>query len=42
MATGFGYGLWEIRELWDFTMNRVGGHSKPMGYHRLWVITGMV
>jgi len=41
MMTRFGYGLWDITELWDFTGNRVGGHSKPMGYYRLWVMTGM-
>ena len=34
MMTGFSYGLWDIGELWDFTGNRVGGHSNP------WVITG--
>jgi hypothetical protein len=36
MMTASGYGLW------DFT--GVGGHSnlKPMGYHRLWVVTSMV
>ena len=41
MMTRFGYGLWDITELWDFTGNGVGGHSKPMGYYRLWVMTGM-
>ena len=28
--------------LWDFTGKGVGGHRKPMGYHRLWVVTSMV
>jgi hypothetical protein len=40
--TRFGYGLWDFRELWDFTSNRVGRHRKPMGYHRLWVVKSMV
>ena len=34
MVTGFSYGLSNIGELWDFTGNRVGGHSNP------WVIAG--
>ena len=34
MMTRFSYGLWDMRELWDFTGNRVGGCSKP------WVTTG--
>jgi hypothetical protein len=42
MRTASGYGLWDFRGLWDFTGNGVGGHSKPMGYHRLWVVTSMV
>jgi hypothetical protein len=34
MTTSLGFGLWGIRELWNFTGNGVGGHSKP------WVTTG--
>ena len=42
MVTRFGYGLWDLGGLWDFTGNRVGGHLKPMGYYRLWGVRSMV
>lgn len=35
------HGLWDITGLWDFSGNQVGGHTKPMGYYRLWGIRGM-
>ena len=38
MMTRFGYELWDITELWDFTGNGVGGNSKPMGYYRLCIL----
>jgi hypothetical protein len=30
----YGYGLWDLTELWDFPVNGVGGCQNP------WVITG--
>ena len=36
------HGLRDIRGLWDFSGNQIGGCPKPMGYHRLWGIRGMV
>jgi hypothetical protein len=34
MKSGYGYGLWDLTELWDFPAKGVGGCQNP------WVITG--
>jgi hypothetical protein len=34
MKSGYGYGLWDLTELWVFPANGVGGCQNP------WVITG--
>jgi hypothetical protein len=35
------YGLWGMAGVWLLKPHQLGGHPNPMGYHRLWVITGM-
>jgi hypothetical protein len=36
MKSGYGYGLWDLTELWEFPANGVGAS----GCQNLWVITG--
>ena len=31
MKSRYRYGIWDFIELWDFPVNRIGGHQKPWG-----------